>query len=142
MKEQKMELSAHKMPGDSVRPAGRIKRRAEPVSGKLFANIILLFIGAYFVIPVLWLAVGAVDKHAGWQIQLPTLTLDNFVDALSHGNAQALWNSVIVSTIAAIVSTGAGTLAAYSFSRHRIPWKGPILLGILFLSGVPVTILI
>jgi multiple sugar transport system permease protein len=142
MKEHRMELSAQKMTGDSAPPAARVKRRAEPVSGRLLANVILLLIGAYFVIPVLWLAVGAVDKHAGWQIQLPTLTLDNFVDALSHGNAQALWNSVIVSTIAAIVSTGAGTLAAYSFSRHRIPWKGPILLGILFLSGVPITILI
>ena len=137
-----MELSAQKMAGDSVPPVARVKRRAEPVSGRLLANVILLLIGAYFVIPVLWLAVGAVDKHAGWQIQLPTLTLDNFIAALAHGNAQALWNSVIVSTIAAIVSTGAGTLAAYSFSRHRIPWKGPILLGILFLSGVPVTILI
>jgi ABC-type amino acid transport system permease subunit len=142
MKEHKMELSAEKMAGDSARPTGRVKRRAEPVSGKLFANLILLLIGAFFVIPVLWLVVGAVDKHAGWQIQMPTLTLDNFVDALAQGNAQALWNSVIVSTIASLVSTGAGILAAYSFSRHRIPWKGPILLGILFLSGVPVTILI
>jgi multiple sugar transport system permease protein len=142
MKEHRMELSAQKMTGDAAHPVGHAKRRVEPVSGRLLANLILLVIGAYFVIPVLWLAVGAVDKHAGWQIQVPTLTLDNFVDALAQGNAQALWNSVIVSTIAAVVSTVAGTLAAYSFSRHRIPWKGPILLGILFLSGVPVTILI
>ncbi|WP_322092603.1 carbohydrate ABC transporter permease [Paraburkholderia bannensis] len=137
-----MELSAQKMAADTVRPAPRANRRTEPVSGKILANIILALIGAYFVIPVLWLAVGAFDKHAGWQIQVPTFTLDNFVGALAQGNAEALWNSVIVSTIAAIVSTGAGILAAYSFSRHRIPWKGPILLGILFLSGVPVTILI
>lgn len=137
-----MELTAEKMTEDTPLPAAPTKRRAGHLSGKLSANIILLFIGAYFVIPVLWLVVGAFDKQAGWQIQVPTLTLDNFVGALAQGNAQALWNSVIVSTIAAVVSTGAGILAAYSFSRHRIPWKGPILLTILFLSGVPVTILI
>jgi len=142
MKESRMELSAQKTAGDTPLRRARTKRRTEPVSGTLFANLILLLIGAYFVIPVLWLMVGAVDKNAGWQIQMPTLTLDNFVGALAQGNAQALWNSVIVSTIAALVSTGAGILAAYSFSRHHIPWKGPILLTILFLSGVPVTILI
>jgi hypothetical protein len=37
-----MELSAQKMAGDSAHPKVLAKRRAEPVSGKLFANIILL----------------------------------------------------------------------------------------------------
>ena len=60
-----MELSAQKMAGDSAPPVARVKRRAEPVSGRLLANVILLLIGAYFMIPVLWLVVGAVDKHAG-----------------------------------------------------------------------------
>jgi multiple sugar transport system permease protein len=141
MKETRMELSS-KIAGESARPSAVSSYRVGLSTSKLLANATLILIGAYFVIPVLWLLVGSIDQHAGWQIQIPALTLDNFVQALEHGNVQALWNSVVVSGIAAVVSTGAGILAAYSFSRHHIPWKGPILLGILFLSGVPITILI
>jgi multiple sugar transport system permease protein len=137
-----MELSASKISGQSHQSTRSGFRNFTPSFGKLAANVTLLVIGAYFVIPILWLLVGSVDQHAGWQIQMPTLTLDNFIAAMGHGNVQALLNSVIVSTIAAAVSTFAGVLAAYSFSRHHIPWKGPILLAILFLSGVPITILI
>jgi multiple sugar transport system permease protein len=50
--------------------------------------------------------------------------------------------TVVCKAIAAAVLAVAAFFAAYSFSRHHIPWKGPILLTILFLSGVPVTILI
>jgi len=137
-----MELSASKISEQSHQSTRSGLRNFTPSFGKLAANVTLLVIGAYFVIPILWLLVGSVDQHAGWQIQMPTLTLDNFIAAMGHGNVQALLNSVIVSTIAAAVSTFAGVLAAYSFSRHHIPWKGPILLAILFLSGVPITILI
>ncbi|NML99033.1 carbohydrate ABC transporter permease [Paraburkholderia sp. RP-4-7] len=137
-----MELSASKISEQSHQSTRSGFRNFTPSFGKLAANVTLLVIGAYFVIPILWLLVGSVDQHAGWQIQMPTLTLDNFIAAMGHGNVQALLNSVIVSTIAAAVSTFAGVLAAYSFSRHHIPWKGPILLAILFLSGVPITILI
>ena len=35
-----------------------------------------------------------------------------------------------------------GALAAYALSRRRIPWKGPLLLIVLFLTGVPLAILI
>ncbi len=44
--------------------------------------------------------------------------------------------------MATIVSTVASSLAAYALSRRRIPWKGPLLLIVLFLSGIPMSILI
>lgn len=138
-----MELSASKVAApvssrsDIARPAA-----SRTSFDRVVSSVTLLVIGAYFVIPILWLVVESIDAHAGWQIQVPKPTIDHFVEALEHGNVVALWNSLVVSSIAAAVSTGAAVLAAYSFSRHHIPWKGPILLGILFLSGVPITILI
>lgn len=127
----------------SAEPAFVSSSHSRPLAlGKIMANVSMLVLGAFFIIPILWLVVGSIDQNAGWQIQIPTFTMSHFVEAMNQDNMQALWNSVIMSTIAAVVSTVAGVLAAYSFSRHRIPWKGPILLVILFLSGVPITILI
>ena len=54
----------------------------------------------------------------------------------------ALLNSFYISIVATIVSTVPAALAAYAFSRRHIPWKGPLLLFILMLAGVPVAILI
>jgi multiple sugar transport system permease protein len=84
----------------------------------------------------------SVDSQGGASLQWPHFTLSNFSAAANSGNMQALLNSFYVSIIATIVSTVPAALAAYAFSRHHIPWKGPLLLFILMLSGVPVTIMI
>jgi multiple sugar transport system permease protein len=70
------------------------------------------------------------------------LTLAHYGTSLQLDNLGGLGNSFIMSAIATVVGTVAAFFAAYSFSRHHIKWKGPILLTILFLSGLPITILI
>ncbi|MEX4004440.1 carbohydrate ABC transporter permease [Paraburkholderia sp. EG285A] len=110
--------------------------------GKVISTVVLIAFGFIFVAPMLWLILSSVDASATWQTKLPVLTLNNFSTAMSPDNAKAFANSLILSGIATVVSTVCAVLAAYSFSRHHIPWKGPILLFLLFLSGVPVTILI
>lgn len=111
-------------------------------SGKAASNIILLLVGALFVAPLLWLLLASVDSRASTVIEWPHFTLDNFRAALGGSNLHALLNSVYIATIATGVATVPATLAAYAFSRHNIPWKGPLLLLILMLAGVPVAILI
>jgi multiple sugar transport system permease protein len=109
---------------------------------RVLSNAILFLLGAFFLLPMLWLLVASVDSSASWQLKVPDLTVHNYVLATQPDYRRALFNSVILSVIATIVATVAAFLAAYSFSRHHIPWKGPILLVILFLSGVPISILI
>jgi multiple sugar transport system permease protein len=101
-----------------------------------------LLIALFFLLPMTWVVVAAIDANASQQLEWPTFTLHNFVLALKPDNVQALWNSVLLSLIATVVATVPSAIAAYSFSRHRIPGRQTILLMILFLSGVPISILI
>ena len=109
---------------------------------KLFSNIMLLIFGLLFVIPLLWLFLASFDKQATLAIQWPHFTLSNFQQILTSGNLHSLISSFELSIIATVIATIPGTFAAYAFSRRHIPWKGPWLLVILFLTGVPITVMI
>jgi multiple sugar transport system permease protein len=109
---------------------------------KVLSTIVVTLLGVFFAVPMVWLLLASLDRHATFQLKLPELTAVNYGLAIQWGNVHALGNSLFISVIASAVGTIAAFLAAYSFSRHHIPWKGPILLTILFLSGVPITILI
>ncbi|TGQ05008.1 MULTISPECIES: carbohydrate ABC transporter permease [unclassified Mesorhizobium] len=109
---------------------------------KVFSNIVISALSIFFAVPMLWLALASVDKNATFQTKLPVLTAEHYIVSLESGNLAALRNSLVISLVASTIGTVAAFFAAYSFSRHHIVWKGPILLGILFLSGVPITILI
>ena len=105
-------------------------------------NLLLALCGLFFLLPMLWIVLASVDAAATQQLKLPVLTLQQFKIALEPDNLQALVNSLIISLIATAVATVPSAIAAYSFSRHRIPGKQAILLSIVFLSGVPISILI
>lgn len=133
-------------PGVKAKSSERPTTPALRVSGlsatKVVANGTLVFVGAFFFVPMIWLLVASVDSQASWQLRVPDFTAGNFVEALQPTYARALANSLFLAAVSAAIATVAAFFAAYSFSRHHIPWKGPILLTILFLSGIPVTILI
>jgi multiple sugar transport system permease protein len=109
---------------------------------KVFSNSVVVALAIFFAIPMLWLILASLDRHATFQLKLPQLTSTNYSLALAPGNLISLGNSLVISVIASAMGTIAAFFAAYSFSRHHIVCKGPILLTILFLSGVPITILI
>ena len=116
-------------------------RRPPAPNGRL-GNGLLAVIGILFALPMLWLLAASLDSQASWSIEFPHFTLANFRAATGSSQLHSLWNSVVLSAVATIVSTVASSLAAYALSRRRIPWKGPLLLIVLFLSGIPMSILI
>ncbi len=121
-------------------PANRASLRA--LSGQAIANVLLAIFGALFLLPMLWLVLASVDANASWSVEVPHLTAANFADALSGSNLQSIINSIVMSGVSTVIATICGALAAYALSRRRIPWKGPLLLAVLFLSGVPLAILV
>jgi len=135
-------ISADSTLSDGPNPALAPVQPRRVTGGKAISNVVLLVLGALFLMPLLWLIFASVDSHAGPTIELPRFTLDQFKAAVSGDNLRALLNSLLISTIATIVSTVAAIFAAYAFSRRHIPWRGPALLFILMLAGVPVPILI
>lgn len=126
---------------------GRVLPSENPALGrtmarKLGTNSVLIVFGALFLAPMVWLIFASFDSQASWSVEWPHWTLSNLTQVLTGGNLHALWDSVILAVLSTIVATSTGLLAAYSLSRRRIPFKGPLLLFVLFTSGVPLTILI
>jgi multiple sugar transport system permease protein len=132
-------------PAVSARPGipdGARRVPEGPRAPKIAGNVILAAIGVLFALPMLWLLFASLDRNASWSIELPHFTWANFQAATASDKLHSLYNSLVLSGVATLVSTAASTPAAYALSRRRIPWKGPLLLVVLFLTGVPMSILI
>jgi multiple sugar transport system permease protein len=105
-------------------------------------NLILGGLGVLFLAPMLWLFLASIDKNASWGIEWPHFSLINFKHVLTGSLLQSLWNSVVLAVISTAIASVAGVFAAYALSRRKIPFKGPLLLFIIFSSGVPLAILV
>lgn len=108
---------------------------------RLTANVVLLVIAVMFVAPPAWLVLAAFDRTATLSAQWPSdATLDNFAAVLNPElSFVPLWNSLLISTGAAVVTVVVAVLAAYPLSRYRSRLNRPFLYGILFATGLPIT---
>lgn len=111
-------------------------------AGAFFGNFVLAMLGVLFTLPLLWLLFASIDSQASWGIELPHFTGQNFSAVTSSDNLQSLYNSLYLATAATVVATAAATLAGYALSRRRIPLKRSLMLITLFLTGIPIAILV
>ncbi|MGA2970687.1 MAG: carbohydrate ABC transporter permease [Acidimicrobiales bacterium] len=109
---------------------------------RLTLHTILGGIGILFLAPMLWLFLASIDSHASWGIEWPHFSLINFRHVLTGSLLHSLWNSVVLAFISTTIASVAGVFAAYALSRRRIPFKGPLILFIIFSSGVPLAIMV
>ncbi len=123
-------------------PAGLPVREKGFPPDKVVSNVVLLGLGAFFVLPLIWLVTASMDAGATQQLAWPQFTTGNFIAATTADKANALLNSFIMSSIATLVGTIPAVFAAYALSRLAVPLKNTVLLSILCLSGVPISILI
>lgn len=136
-----MTTAIETVPAADVKGLTRVTER-HVTGSAILSNLILAGIAVLFALPLLWLVLASVDKHASWSIAIPHFTLSNFGSSLSNGRGSSLVASLELAVIATLVATVTGTLAAYAFSRRHIPWKGPALLFVLLLSAVPINVII
>jgi multiple sugar transport system permease protein len=108
----------------------------------LTVHTILAGLGILFLAPMLWLFLASIDSHASWGIEWPHFSLINFRHVLTGSLLHSLWNSVVLAFISTTIASVAGVFAAYALSRRRIPFKGPLILFIIFSSGVPLAIMV
>lgn len=109
---------------------------------RLALDGLLALVGIAFILPLLWLIDAAFNLNATQAMNLPTLTLSNFKAAIAAGAGGAIKNSLYLAIVSTIIATAVSILAAYALSRRRVPFKGLLLLGIIFLTGLPITLLL
>ncbi|MFP5368515.1 MAG: carbohydrate ABC transporter permease [Actinomycetes bacterium] len=111
------------------------RRRSTP------ADVVLLLIGACFLLPLLWLIVASLDAEAGHELKLPeTVGLANFAAvATPELLLRPLWNSMVLSGGTGAVTLAAAVLAAYPLSRYQSRFNRPFLYTVLFGTCLPIT---
>ena len=94
-----------------------------------------------FLLPLAWLVLASVDVDANYQTQLPASpSLANYAAVLTPGlTFLPLWNSLLLSGGAAIVTVVASVLAAYPLSRYTMRFNKPFMYAILFGTCLPIT---
>ena len=128
--------------GSAHEPGLKPARWGRPRMSKFAINTVLGVLGIVFLLPIIWLVDAALNPNATQALQAPALSLSNFRAALAAGAGGAIKNSLYLAVLSTIVATAVSTLAAYALSRRRVPFKGSILLIVLFLTGLPVTLLL
>ncbi len=111
-------------------------------------NLVALAVGVLFFIPFIWLILTAFERYGGLDLTAGGgLTFTNFTNlfrstaqsqAVGEGTGQALLNSVYLSAGTMVITTAVALLAAYPLSRFRIPGKNVIIIGIVFVTGLPI----
>jgi multiple sugar transport system permease protein len=117
--------------------AGPQRRRA----GSTPADLVLLLIGASFLLPLLWLILASLDAEAGHELRFPAaVSVDNFGAVLTPELLlRPLWNSVVLSGGTAAVTLVAAVLAAYPLSRYQSRFNRPFMYTVLFGTCLPIT---
>jgi multiple sugar transport system permease protein len=118
------------------------RRSPDELRTAWIVNGLLALVGGLFLAPLAWIVLASVDANASWALSWPNFTLAHFHDVVRGDFLQALLNTVYLSIIATAVSTGAGILGGYALSRRRVPLSDELMVGVLFLTGIPVAIMI
>ncbi|MER6081880.1 carbohydrate ABC transporter permease [Streptomyces sp. NPDC001833] len=115
--------------------------RRQRRSHRLAADLGLLIVAAAFVLPLAWVALSAVDPHAGLRVRIPDgFTFGNFDAILTPEITYTpLLNSLILCGGATALTVVCAALAAYPLSRYRSRFNRPFLLSILFATSLPIT---
>ncbi len=126
------------------RPAALVSVPYRRVSASTLAvNVILILLGGFFLLPMLWMVFASIDQNPDWAIKLPSPTLSNFIEVLGrHEALVAFRSSLILAGTTTIITTAFAVLAAYPLSRMHIPLKRSFMLLILFAAGLPVSMMI
>jgi multiple sugar transport system permease protein len=106
-------------------------------------NVLMAVIGLVFLLPLLWLILASFNPHAGDTLSLPhPFSILNYHLAFRAGAGSAISNSLYLAGVSTIIATAVSTMAGFMLARRRIRFKGAFLVLILFLTGIPVTLLL
>jgi multiple sugar transport system permease protein len=114
------------------------RSRARPV-----LNVLMVIIGLLFLLPLLWLILASFNANADDTLSLPhPFSILNYHLALRAGAGAAIRNSLYLAGVSTVIATAVSTMAGFMLARRKIRFKGAFLILILFLTGIPVTLLL
>jgi multiple sugar transport system permease protein len=128
------------LPGTDIVPEET--RSAAERREALIVNGLLALLGIMFLAPMLWIFFASVDANASYALSWPRFTLAHLREVTRGDFLLSLVNTLLLSLIASAVSTIAAILGGYALSRRRVPLSDGLMVAILFLTGIPLAIMI
>jgi multiple sugar transport system permease protein len=109
-------------------------------NAKIAANLLLLGLGAIFVLPLLWVLLASVNNTAGLVLEVPDkFSLNNFRAIMNTDTTyRPMFNGLVLCGGASLLTIVCAVLAAYPLSRYRSRFNRPFLLTVLFSTGLPI----
>jgi multiple sugar transport system permease protein len=138
-------LAAPATAGERVaaRPAGR---RRGGVLGAVWKHGLLLLIGVFFILPLVWMLTTSV-KTPDQVVKVPIqwvpdpVYLQNYPNAFVRDPNQPLlvyiWNTVFIAVLCVIGALISNTLVAYGFSRLRWPGRDVVFMFVIATLLIP-----
>jgi multiple sugar transport system permease protein len=118
-----------------------VRKRRSP--SRPVINVLMAIIGVVFLLPLLWLILASFNPQAGDSLSLPhPFSILNYHLAFRAGAGSAIVNSLYLAGVSTVSATAVSTMAGFMLARRRIRFKGAFLVLILFLTGIPVTLLL
>ncbi|NEE01018.1 carbohydrate ABC transporter permease [Phytoactinopolyspora halotolerans] len=100
--------------------------------------VLLIMLALFCLVPFAWVALSAVDAHAGPTVGAPAFTMGNFVDFFTEADTpRLLANSLIISVSATALNLACGILGAYALSRFRFRGRKFFMFSILLIRVIP-----
>jgi multiple sugar transport system permease protein len=109
-----------------------------------FAYVIMVIIGLFFLVPLLWPILASFNPRATLSVTLPAhFSLINFQTIITNGLvAEPFANSLILAISTMLLVSILAGLAAYPLSRYQFRFKGLLMYAILFASALPILALV
>jgi multiple sugar transport system permease protein len=106
--------------------------------------LFLIVIGLFFLIPLFWPILASINPAATIAVKLPEHpSLDNYITIITNGLVlQPFTNSAILAISTMVLVVILAGLAAYPLSRFHFHLKKTLMLGILFMSALPILALV
>ena len=93
-----------------------------------------------FILPLCWVILASLDSNANIAAKIPNLTMNNYKDILTSSTTwYSLKNGLILSLGTAILTVVLAGLIAYPLSRYEMKYKKIFMLGMLFMTSLPIT---
>jgi multiple sugar transport system permease protein len=122
--------------GAAIAP-GNSRRVVKAVLTRIGFYVLVLLLGVFFALPMLWLLAAPFDRTPTLAASVPDFTFDNFVRVFENPFVlPSLRNSLILALATMVLVVTAAALCAYALSRVHLPGRDILLYVLLLFSAV------
>jgi multiple sugar transport system permease protein len=122
-------------------PVRKFRRRpltSLDITQRTLGYVLIVLLALFCLIPFAWVVFSAVDANAGPNVQLPTLSFENFVRFFTNsGTPLLLLNSLIIGIGATVLNLALGLAGGYALARFTFPGRRTFMFAILLIRVIP-----